>query len=475
MRGGDERSGSLFSYVDLEARIGKDHPLRTIRGVVNEALAGLSNEFSALYARMGRPSIPPEKLVRAMLLQAFYSIRSERQLMDRLEFDLLFRWFVGIGVDDAAWDHSTFSKNRERLLEGDIAAKLLGAVLAQPRVKRLLSTDHFSVDGTLIEAWASMKSIRPKDGSGEPPAPGGRNREADFHGQKRTNETHASTTDPEARLYRKGPGKEAKLCFMGHALMENRNGLVVDACLTEANGHAERIAALHMIEPRAERPTPITLGADKAYDVEDFVNELRSMNATPHVAQNANGRSSAIDWPHDATLGLCGQPAHPQADRGGLRLDQDDRRPGANQVPRPRARRMGLHLRGRSLQSGAAAEASGGLGVKAPSNCRLIGRWRIVEADIWDRAYLDLSGPATLTITAQGGEIAFGAMEAGLEVEYARDSIGFRWAGCDEGDQVEGEGTAELLDDGTIEIEFAYDNGDEAVLKAKRATSSTAC
>jgi hypothetical protein len=172
----------------------------------------------------------------------------------------------------------------------------LSAVLAQPRVKRLLSTDHFSVDGALVEAWASMKSFRPKDGSDEPPTPGGgRNREADFHGQKRSNETHASTTDPEARLYRKGPGKEAKLCFMGHALMENRNGLVVDACLTEANGHAERIAALHMIEPRADRPTPITLGADKAYDAEDFINELRSMNATPHVAQNMNGRSSAID------------------------------------------------------------------------------------------------------------------------------------------------------------------------------------
>jgi transposase len=197
---------------------------------VNEALAAFSGEFSALYARMGRPSIPPEKLLRAMLLQAFYSIRSELQLMERLEFDLLFRWFVGIGVDDAVWDHSTFSKNRERLPEGDVAAKLLSAVLAHSRVKRLLSTAHFSVDGTLIEAWASMKSFLPKslssdeeprNGSGEPPAGGGRNREADFHGETRSNKTHASTTDPEARLYRKGPGKEAKLCFMGHALMEN--------------------------------------------------------------------------------------------------------------------------------------------------------------------------------------------------------------------------------------------------------------
>ena len=230
-----------------------------------------------------------------MLLQAFYSIRSERQLMDRLEFDLLFRWFVGIGVDDAAWDHSTFSKNRDRLLEGDIAAKLLSAVLAQPRIKRLLSTDPFSVDGRLIEAWASLKSFKPKPGTDEPPADGGgRNQETDFHGEKRSNDTHASTTDPEGRLYRKGPGKEAKLCFMGHALMENRNGLLVDACLTRADGHAEPIAALHMIEPRADRPHAITVGADKAYDAEDFVNELPSMKASAHVAQNTNGRSSAI-------------------------------------------------------------------------------------------------------------------------------------------------------------------------------------
>ena len=296
MRGEDQRSGSLFSYVDLEARVGQSHPLRAIRALVNEALTALASDFSAPYSPIGRPSIPPEKLLRAMLLQAFYSIRSERQLMERLEFDLLFRWFVGLGIDDPAWDHSVFSKNRDRLLEGDIAAKFLSAVLAQPRVKRLLSTDHFSVDGTLIEAWASMKSFKPTDGPNEPPADGGgRNQEADFHGQRRSNETHASTTDPEARLYRKGPGKEAKLCFMGHALMENRNGLIVDACLTPAGGHAERVAGLHMIEPRADRPQAITLGADKAYDAEDFVNELRSMKVTPHVAQNLSGRSSAID------------------------------------------------------------------------------------------------------------------------------------------------------------------------------------
>jgi transposase len=296
VRGGDNRSGELFSYVDLEARVRRDHPVRAIRTIVNEALSALEREFTGLYSPIGRPSIPPEKLLRAMLLQAFYSIRSERLLMERLEYDLLFRWFVGIGVDDAAWDHSVFSKNRDRLLEGDIAAKFLAAVLAQPKVKKLLSNDHFSVDGTLIEAWASMKSVKPKDGSGEPPAQGGgRNAEADFHRQKRSNDTHASTTDPDARLYRKGKGKETKLCFIGHGLMENRHGLLVDACLTLAGGHAERVAALHMIEPRADRPTAITLGADKAYDAEDFVNELRSMNATPHVAQNTSGRSSAID------------------------------------------------------------------------------------------------------------------------------------------------------------------------------------
>jgi transposase len=296
VRGDDNRTGELFSYVDLEARVRRDHPLRVIRTIANEALLRLGQEFAGLYSPIGRPSIPPEKLLRAMLLQAFYSIRSERLLMERLEYDLLFRWFVDIGVDDAAWDHSVFSKNRDRLLAGDIAAKFLGAVLSQPKVKKLLSTDHFSVDGTLIEAFASMKSVQPKEGSGEPPAEGGgRNAEADFHGQKRSNDTHASTTDPEARLYRKGKGKETKLCFIGHGLMENRHGLLVDARLTLADGHAERVAALHMIEPRADRPRAITLGADKAYDAADFVNELRSMNVTPHVAQNTSGRRSAID------------------------------------------------------------------------------------------------------------------------------------------------------------------------------------
>jgi len=296
MRGSDKRPGELFSYVDLEQRVRADHPLRVIRALTDTALEALSGDFAALYSGLGRPSIAPEMLLRAMLLQAFYSVRSERQLMERLEFDMLFRWFVGLGMDDLVWDHSTFSKNRDRLLEGEIAARFLAAVLAQPRIKRLLSSEHFSVDGTLIEAWASMKSFKPK----QPPAGGdsgggGRNAPADFRGEKRSNQTHGSTTDPDARLYRKGPGMEAKLCFIGHGLMENRSGLIVDARLTRVSGHAERLAALDMIDGFADRPRAVTLGADKGYDAADFVEELRTINVRPHVARNTSGRRSAID------------------------------------------------------------------------------------------------------------------------------------------------------------------------------------
>jgi len=297
MRGVDERSGSLFSYVDLEERVPRGHPLRAIRTIVNEALAELDAEFTAMYAPLGRPSIPPEKLLRASLLQAFYTVRSERQLMERLEFDLLFRWFVGLGIDDAVWDHSVFSKNRDRLLEAEIATRFLSAVLNRPEVRKLLSHEHFSVDGTLVEAWASLKSFKPRNETGrnDPPASGGgRNEEVDFRGHKRSNQTHASTTDPDAMLYRKGAGMEAKLCFIGHALMENRNGLFVETRLTKVSGHAERLAALDMIEPHADRPNPITLGADKGFDATDFVMELREINVTPHIAQNTT-RRSAID------------------------------------------------------------------------------------------------------------------------------------------------------------------------------------
>src|SRR5215472_13087396 len=291
MRGDDGICGSLFSYIDLEKRVRADHPLRVIRQIVNAALRSLSGEFARLYSPIGRESIPPERLMRALLLQAFYSIRSERQLVERIDYDLLFRWFVGLGIEDTVWDATTFTKNRDRLLAGEVAAKFLIAVLS---LKRLLSSEHFSVDGTLLEAWASPKSFRPKDGSGEPPGPG-RNGAHDFHGERRQNTTHASTTDPDARLFRKGPGKEARLCFMGHALMENRNGLIVGAVTTRASGHAERLAALALIEPHADRPQPVTLGADKGYDVGDFVMELREKAVTPHVAQSTNGRRSAID------------------------------------------------------------------------------------------------------------------------------------------------------------------------------------
>jgi transposase len=295
MRGADERTGELFSYVDLEKRVRRDHPLRAIREMANTALSVLTGDFTILYSGMGRPSIPAEILLHAMLLQAFYSIRSERQLMERLEFDLLFRWFVGLGVDDPAWDHSTFSKNRDRLLDGDIAAKFLAAVLAQPRVKRLLSSEHFSVDGTLIEAWASMKSFKPKGSKDDDSDSGGRNASTDFRGEKRSNETHESTTDPDAMLYRKGPGMEAKLCYIGHGLMENRSSLIVDTRLTRVSGYAENFAALDMIEPLADRPSAVTLGADRGYDAADFVEELRTLNVRPHVAQNTNRRRSAID------------------------------------------------------------------------------------------------------------------------------------------------------------------------------------
>jgi len=293
MRGGDVRSEALFSYLSCEARVPPDHPLRPVRKIVDQALRALSPEFEKLYAKSGRPSIPPEKLLRALLLQAFYSVRSERQLMEQLDYNLLFRWFVGLSLDAVVWDVTVFTKNRERLIAGDIAAQFMAAVLGQEQVKALLSDDHFSVDGTLIEAWASMKSFRPKDGSGEPPAPG-RNGERDFHGKTRSNQTHASTTDRDARLYRKGPGQPAKLAYLGHVVMENRHALVVDTRLTLATGTAEREAALEMAAARPGNHR-ITLGADKAYDVAGFVADLRQYNVTPHVAQNTTNRRSAID------------------------------------------------------------------------------------------------------------------------------------------------------------------------------------
>jgi transposase len=325
MRGTDEASGSLFSYVDLEERIPARHPLRKIRQVVNDALASLDGEFAPLYADFGRPSIAPERLIRASLIQILFSIRSERQLMEQMQYNLLFRWFVGLGIDDPVWVATVFTKNRDRLLTTDMSRKVMAAILAHREVAPLLSDEHFSVDGTLIKAWASMKSFQPKaegappddDGPGGPPAhetapddqpahpepetgpmprPNHRNRnaEVDFKGEKRSNATHASTTDPQARLYKKSPGAGAVLCFMGHALMENRHGLVVQGDLTQADGHAERKAALDMVHrhsPGSARR--LTLGADKGYDAAEFVSGLRQARVTPHVARKA--RYSAID------------------------------------------------------------------------------------------------------------------------------------------------------------------------------------
>ena len=325
MRGTDETSGSLFSYVDLEARVPARHPLRKILQVVNDALASLDGEFAALYTDFGRPSIAPERLIRASLLQILFSVRSERQLMEQMQYNLLFRWFVGLGIDDQVWVPTVFTKNRDRLLTTEMSRKVMAAILAHREVAPLLSDEHFSVDGTLVKAWASMKSFQPKpeisppddEGPGDPPSPDTtaadqpeqtqtetdpmprptrqhRNAEVDFRGGRRSNATHASTTDPDARLYKKSPGTGAMLCFIGHALMENRSGLIVQGDLTEADGHAERRAALDMVHRHSPGSTrKLTLGADKGYDASAFVADLRQACVTPHVARKA--RYSAID------------------------------------------------------------------------------------------------------------------------------------------------------------------------------------
>jgi transposase len=294
MRGADEQTGALFSYLSPEALVPREHPLRAIRRLVNAALEQLSSKFDALYADSGRTSIAPEKLLRALLLQAFYGVRSERQLMEQVTYNMLFRWFIGLSMDAPVWDVTVFTKNRERLLAGDVAVSFLLTIMGDPAVKRLLSTEHFSVDGTLIDAWASMKSFRCKDGSDDAPPGAGRNAERDFRGEKRSNETHASTTDPDARLYRKSKGQPSRLCFMGHLLIENRHGLIVDVRTTHATGRAERETAEAMIKA-ADRRRRATLAADKGYDAAEHIAALRAIGVTPHVAQNTSGRRSAID------------------------------------------------------------------------------------------------------------------------------------------------------------------------------------
>jgi transposase len=287
MRGQDVKQEAMFSYVSLEQRVPEEHPLRAIRRMVDIILKEMSPRFAKLYAEAGRPSIPPERLLRAQLLQIFYSVRSERLLMEQLNYNLLFRWFVGMDMDEPAWNHAVFSKNRDRLLNQEMARSFFQRVKKQAR--SYMSDEHFTVDGTLLEAWASQKSFQRK-GGGEGEA---KNRE-DFHGEQRRNDTHESSTDPEARLYRKGKGRESQLCYMGHALMENRNGLLADVMVTQADGTAERDAALLMAQKIPGRKR-VTVGADKGYDVAEFVRLLRHLKITPHVAQNQTNRSSAID------------------------------------------------------------------------------------------------------------------------------------------------------------------------------------
>jgi len=294
MRGQDHQQSDIFSYLSPEQRVQQDHPLRAIRAMADLALESMSKRFDSMYAKTGRPSIPPEKLMRAQLIQMLYSVRSERLLMEEIDYSVLYRWFVGMNLDEPVWDVTVFTKNRDRLLDGDVAREFLCEVVKQAQEKNLTSDEHFTVDGTLIEAWASLKSFQGKDQKNMPPDDPG-NPTVDFHGEKRSNETHESTTDPDARLARKGSGKEAKLSYNGNLLTENRNGLIVTTEVFQANGTAERDAALVMLEqvPGGQR---VTVGGDKGYDTRDFVAECRNMNVTPHVAQNTKrSGGSAID------------------------------------------------------------------------------------------------------------------------------------------------------------------------------------
>ena len=294
MRGQDNQQSDMFSYLSPEQRVRPDHPLRAIRAMADLALWSMSSRFDEMYSQTGRPSIPPEKLLRAQLLQMLYSIRSERLLMEEIDYSVLFRWFVGMNMDEPVWDVTVFTKNRDRLLDGDVAREFLCEVVKQAQEKKLTSDEHFTVDGTLVEAWASLKSFQQKDGKNPPPDDPG-NPTVDFHGEKRSNQTHESTTDPDAMLARKGSGKEAKLSYNGNLLVENRNGLIITTELFQANGTAERDAALVMLE-RLPGDQRVTVGADKAYDTKDFVGECRNINVTPHVAQNVKrSGGSAID------------------------------------------------------------------------------------------------------------------------------------------------------------------------------------
>lgn len=304
MRGQKEQQATMLLGLAPDDFVPADHPIRPIRAVVDQVLAEVSPQFTEMYARIGRPSVPPEHLVKASLLMALYSVPSERQFCERLRYDLLFKWFLGLPINQPAFNPTTFTKNRQRLLEQDVAVRVLAGVVEEARLQGLLSEDHFSVDGTLMEAWASLKSVQPKDGDDEPPRGqgGGRNREVDFHGERRSNATHASTTDPEAKLMRKGSNQAARLCYAGHLLVENRNGFIVDALLTEATGYAERQAALELLE-RQGIGAGATLGADKSYDTQSFVAALDDRGVDPHIARHTTNRRSAVPEPVAADPG----------------------------------------------------------------------------------------------------------------------------------------------------------------------------
>ena len=362
MRGSDRQQADMYSYISPEERVRANHPLRVIRAMADEALKNMSERFDTMYAKTGRPSIPPEKLLRAQLIQMLYSIRSERLLMEEIDYSLLFRWFVGMNLDEPVWDVTVFTKNRNRLLEGDVAREFLCEVIAQAQAKGLTSDEHFTVDGTLIEAWASLKSFQGKDQKNAPPPDDPGNPTVDFHGESRSNQTHESTTDADARLARKGSGKEAKLSYNGNLLTENRNGLIVNTEVFQANGTAEREAALIMLEqiPNTRR---VTVGADKGYDTKDFVAECRHLNVTPHVAQNSkrNG-GSAIDGRTTRHGGYeISQRKRKRIERM-LWLVEDDRTDAQGPASRHRKGGLDIHLCGSGVQPGADAESAGPAG-----------------------------------------------------------------------------------------------------------------
>ena len=356
MRGNDQQQGHVFSYLSPEQRVRPDHPLRPIRSMVDQVLRELSPEFAKMYSKIGRPSIPPEQLLRALLLQLLYSVRSERLLMEELDYNILFRWFVGLNLDDAVWVPTVFSKNRDRLLEAEVAKEFLALVVEQARARDWTADEHFTVDGTLLEAWASAKSFQPKNEKDAPSPDDAGNPTVDFRGEQRSNATHESKSDPDALLARKGAGKEAKLSYCGNLLVENRNGLIVDSCVWEATGTAERYAALDMLQeiPGVGR---VTVGGDKGFDTAEFVRECRNIWVTPHVAQNLGQQRHR--WPHHAGGGLWLEPEETKTHRRMFWLAEDHRVAAQGAASRNIEGGLDFYVRVRGLQSGAHAQPAG--------------------------------------------------------------------------------------------------------------------